>query len=154
MDSTTHPPKVSRLHYEVIDWLGDSIVQTFPCHLVLRGVARRFAAEGFTGFRTGEATVSASEDFHELNPGGEVPDLVWLLVDGEPGVADLGLTDRARLVVSERVLDVLKSGTLDAGTFSPWPGRSPVTASPQVGAGVDTSGRPREDMARTRTICH
>ncbi|MGW8329895.1 hypothetical protein ACWGLE_18570 [Streptomyces sp. NPDC055897] len=38
LDSTVHPPYVMRLHYEVADWLGDCLVQTFPCFLVLRAV--------------------------------------------------------------------------------------------------------------------
>ncbi|MFI9276036.1 hypothetical protein ACIGXM_35930 [Kitasatospora sp. NPDC052896] len=120
MNATVHPPQVSRLHYEVVDWLGDCIVQSFPCYLAMRHVAHRLKGMGFTGFHSDEAIISEADEFRELNPDGELPDLVWLLVDGEPGADDLGMTKKGQLVVSEPVLDVLRSESLSIGTFTPW----------------------------------
>lgn len=34
IDSSVHPPLVKRLHYELDAWMGDDLVQTFPCYLV------------------------------------------------------------------------------------------------------------------------
>jgi hypothetical protein len=120
MDRSVHPPRVTRLHYEVIDWLGDCIVQTFPCFLVVRTTADRIESAEFSGFSLSEAIVSEASEFREINPDGELPDLVWLVVDGAPGVDDFGTTERGQLVVSESVLDILRSDTLNTGSFSPW----------------------------------
>jgi len=31
LDTSTHPPKVHKLHYEIETWLGDPILETFLC---------------------------------------------------------------------------------------------------------------------------
>ena len=120
MDRDVHPPKVSRLHYEVVDWLGDSIVQTFPCYLVLRSVGEKLIAAGFSGFRLAEAIVTEADEFRDINPDGRLPDLVWLKVDGVAGRDDVGLTERAWLVVAEPVFDLIRNEGYRAGAVEPW----------------------------------
>ncbi|MEV4316754.1 hypothetical protein [Actinocrispum sp. NPDC049592] len=122
MDTTVHPPRVSRLEYEVVDWLGDCIVQSFPCYLTLRGVAKKLEALKFTGFHSDEAAISEADEYRDINPDGELPDLVWLVVDGQPGRDDLGLTDKAELIVSEPVLEVFRSEAFNVGTTARWEG--------------------------------
>lgn len=39
VDSSVHPPVVSRLEYVFTDWLGDCIVETFPCYIVTADAA-------------------------------------------------------------------------------------------------------------------
>ena len=124
MDRAVHPPRVTRLHYEVIDWLGDCIVQTFPCFLVVRATAGRFEDLAFTGFHLAEAIVSEASEFRDINPDGVLPDLVWLVVGGTAGIDDFAITDRAQLVVSERALDVLRADTLSAGSYTVWQAQS------------------------------
>jgi hypothetical protein len=98
---------VTRVHYEVADWLGDCIVTTDPVYLVLRETGSRMSEAGFTGFTLDEALVTACDQHHILNPDGVLPDLVWLKVHGEPGVDDLGLTDNdADLIISQPVMDL------------------------------------------------
>ncbi|MFC3896046.1 hypothetical protein ACFOWZ_31610 [Lentzea rhizosphaerae] len=122
---------VTRVHYEVADWLGDCVVTSHPVYLVLRDTGRRLTEAGFTGFALDEALVTADEQFHIFNPDGVLPDLVWLKVHGEPGVDDLGL-DEGDLVVSEPVMDVIRadgfSSSVTAGSITiekvtEWPGR-------------------------------
>jgi hypothetical protein len=120
MDASVHPPRVSRLHYEVVDWLGDCIVQSFPCYLAVRHAAHRLEESGFTGFHSEVAIVSEAEEFRDINPDGELPDLVWLIIDGEPDRDDIGVTGKAQLVVSEAVLGVLRSESLNFGTIASW----------------------------------
>ncbi|MGW6933214.1 hypothetical protein ACWGE0_24370 [Lentzea sp. NPDC054927] len=98
---------VTRVHYEVADWLGDCIVTTHPVYLVLRDTAGRMNEAGFTGFALDEALVTAGDQHHIFNPDGVLPDLVWLKVNGEPGVDDLGLANNGTdLVVSQPVMDL------------------------------------------------
>jgi hypothetical protein len=40
MDAFAHPPKVSRLHLRFMGWLGDDLLETFPCFLVTSRLAK------------------------------------------------------------------------------------------------------------------
>jgi hypothetical protein len=132
VDRSVHPPRISRLHYKVIDWLGDCIITSFPCFLVLRSTARRIEELNFSGFRVAEAIVSEADEYRDINPDGVLPDLVWLQVDGTPGEDDFGLAARASLVVSERVLAALKADGLTVGKYAIWePGMEDIPRPPR-----------------------
>jgi hypothetical protein len=103
-----------------MDWLGDCIITSFPCFLILRSTARRIEELNFSGFRVAEAIVSEADEYRDINPDGVLPDLVWLQVDGTPGEDDFGLAGRASLVVSERVLAVLEADGLTVGKYVIW----------------------------------
>ena len=113
MDSSVHPPIVTRLHYEIDGWLGDDLVQSFPCYLVTNGLRERLATIQPTGVSFAPADVSASEDFKSMHPSAPLPKLVWIKIHGVPARDDFGLTADARLVVSDRVLSVLNAGRIE-----------------------------------------
>ena len=109
LDVSTHPPKVSKLHYHLDFWLGDDLLETFPCFLVtdkLRAVIEEMKA---TGAAFGEVEVSFGEEFRERYPGGPLPRLSWLKPIGVPCRDDFGLVDTASLVVSERLWDAMRA---------------------------------------------
>ena len=112
MDSSVHPPVVKRLHYELEGWLGDDLVQSFPCYLVTKKLQAALAAIHPTGLSFAAADVSASESFKDQNPGVALPELTWLKVHGAPGKDDFGLTADARLVVSDRILKQMQAAQL------------------------------------------
>ena len=33
-DTSVHPPKISKLHYQFDGWLGDDLLESFPCFIV------------------------------------------------------------------------------------------------------------------------
>jgi hypothetical protein len=43
MDTGVHPPRVSHLHYVFEGWLGDELVESFPCWMVTESLAARIA---------------------------------------------------------------------------------------------------------------
>lgn len=108
LDRSTHPPGVSRLHYEFEGWLGDELLTTFPCYIVTARVQDALETLAATGVGFDAVQISASETFRELNPGRKLPEFAWLKVTGTAGKDDLGLSSDHRLVVSQRVLDRLK----------------------------------------------
>jgi hypothetical protein len=112
MDSSVHPPVVKRLHYELEGWLGDDLVQTFPCYLVTKKLQATLAAMHPTGLSFAAADVSAAEGFNDRNPGVALPELTWLKVHGAPGKDDFGLTADARLVVSDHILEQMQTAQL------------------------------------------
>ena len=107
MDASVHPPRVTKLHYIIDAWLGDDLVQSFPCYLATEELRNRLEALNASGGKFAPAIVTVSEDFEELNPGVTVPRFHWLLVDGVAGQSDFGLTYDSRLVASERVIRVM-----------------------------------------------
>ena len=59
LDFSDHPPIVKRLHFEFEVWLGDDLVQGYPCYLVTKRLGERINAGGFTGVRFREAEVTS-----------------------------------------------------------------------------------------------
>lgn len=121
MDTSVEPPRVERLHYEIFGWLGDELLESTPCFVVAKTLAERLTAAGVTGFRLADVEVTADEQDEELmGESAPLPEFWWLQVTGQRGVDDFGLTDNASLVVSERALAVLRTGTLDNCDIEPF----------------------------------
>ena len=109
MDSSTHPPVVSKLHYQFDGWLGDQIVESFPVYLVTENLARRIVGLKLVGSEFAEAEMTVSPQFKELHPDRTLPKFVWLKVKGTAGRDDFGIAPDGRLVVSETALNLLRS---------------------------------------------
>src|SRR5690606_23050654 len=110
MDASVHPPRVSRLHYEIADWLGDDLLESFPCFVVTERLATELEKAGLDGFTLDDVQVTLSPEAEELLEDVEIPTFKWLRVDGTAGEHDLGVTATAQLVVSDRALEVLRRG--------------------------------------------
>ena len=108
VDTTVHPPVVSFLHYEFAGWLGDHLLESFPCFVVSDVLGARLVAEGVSGFHVEPAKITTGEDFYRLSSGANLPKFDRLVVTGASGVDDLGLLADASLVVSESCLQILK----------------------------------------------
>jgi hypothetical protein len=122
VDLAFHPPIVKTLSYEFEDWLGDVLIEGFPCWLVTIPAMRRIRMSGLTGIKFDHAEITTSKEFKVQYPQRKLPDFVWLKVLGIPGHDDFGVpksfkitgTDkpasgrRFRLVISGRALNLLK----------------------------------------------
>lgn len=108
MDSSVHPPTVSKLHHRFEGWLGDDLLEAFPCLLVSSALAKALEEARLVGFSLGEVDVSVSPEFLELYPQRTLPEFLWLQITGEDCNADFRLTPDFRLEVSSRALEVLK----------------------------------------------
>jgi hypothetical protein len=122
MDTSVHPPIVSKLHYEMDGWLGDALLETFPSFIVTEELKEALAQLGASGMSFDDAEVTTSGEFRDLHPGRALPKFVWLKVQGAVGVDDLALADDGRLVVSARVLSVLQKHGTDNALVEPFCG--------------------------------
>lgn len=113
MSRERHPPIVSRLHYEMDVWLGDELLEGFPCFIVTATLAREIEAADLSGATLEAAEVTTSEQFRELEGDREIPQFVWLRVGGTAGHDDFGTDATGRLVVSQQARDVLGRGKLE-----------------------------------------
>jgi len=112
LDSSTHPPIVSRVDYVLDLPQADEFIQSFPVFLVSDGLGARLQAGGLTGFTLAEASVRPSENYLALY--GEAPhrQYLWMNVTGSPGQADTWLDASFQVCVSDRMLAILEASEL------------------------------------------
>ncbi len=113
MDASLHPPIVTKLHYELDGWLGDELLESFPCFIVTENMRQLIESADPSGCSFGEVEVSKSDRFKELYPKRSVPHFFWLKIAGHAGRDDFGISSTNSLVVSQRVLQVMKKGVLE-----------------------------------------
>lgn len=107
IDTSVHPPLVSHLHYEFSDWLGDDIVESFPCYIVTASLRTDLEDTGIIGCSFTDAEISASVDA-DPNLESLLPAFYWLRVQSRADDADLFGTESAELVAGERLMTVLR----------------------------------------------
>lgn len=107
MDTTVHPPLVSVLEYEFDGWLGDDLLESFPCFIVSEQLKNLLEENTFTGYVFSDVITSKSDTFIEIYPDLTLPNFYWLKINGKAGVEDAGLSESNHLVVSENFLKIL-----------------------------------------------
>lgn len=112
MDTSVHPPAVSKLHYELDAWLGDDLIQCFPCYLVTDRLKQKIESTSLTGAAFAPVEFGMSSNFKERHPSKAVPGFAWLKITGCAGKDDFGVEADARLVVSERTLKLIQDLSL------------------------------------------
>jgi hypothetical protein len=122
LDQSVHPPAVGDLHLQFEGWLGDSLLETFPCFVVTLPLAEALSAAALSGFTLDRVEVSTSEQFVELHPELALPEFQWLRPSGQAGQSDFGLSPDNRLVVSQRALSILQGHSLKHADIEHWPG--------------------------------
>lgn len=119
MDQSVHPPKITSLHYNFEGWLGDVLLESFPCFIATEDVVRELKSMGSTGVSFDRVEITKAKQFDDLYPDRQSPEFKWLKVSGKPGVDDFGLADDFRLVISQPVLNLLKSHGLRNAIVEP-----------------------------------
>jgi hypothetical protein len=109
LDLSVFPPQIHKLHFVFDGWLGDAIVESFPCFVVAERAAQSLTDGDLVGFESGGVEVSASEHFRELHPGQELLRFRWQRIVGRAGIDDFGFGADHRLVLSERALACFQS---------------------------------------------
>ncbi|CCN72624.1 hypothetical protein [Vibrio nigripulchritudo] len=108
IDSSTHPPKITQLHIEFDGWLGDDLLEVFPCYIVSEGLAEEIKNKSLSGFILDHVEVSKSDKFIESSPNTLLPNFFWLKPLGKCKENDFWISSDHRLVVSEKVMEILE----------------------------------------------
>jgi hypothetical protein len=108
MDRSVHPPLVAHLHYVLDGWLGDQIVESFPCWIVTGVLADTIRRARLSGASFEPVEVSTSDEFDELYPGRSLPKFERIVVIGLAESDDFGIGVDQRLVVSSAALGLLQ----------------------------------------------
>lgn len=119
MDASVHPPVVTQLHYEVLDWLGDDLLESFPCFLISPEAAAALTAAGMRSFALADALITLEPQMEDLYDH-RVLTFRWLQPTGQPGVDDIALDERAHLIVSENAWNVLSTFSIAHCTSNDW----------------------------------
>jgi len=106
MDTSHFPPLVSSLHYEFDGWLGDELLESFPCFIATEALANKIKSSGLSGVEILDVFVSKSSNFEELYPNTELPGFKWLKIDGDNS-KDFSLNSENLLLVSKSALDLI-----------------------------------------------
>jgi hypothetical protein len=78
VDNSVHPPLVRRLHYEFDGWLGDDILETFPCIIVTERLKDRLELEKLSGIVFSDVIVTKSSTFFDTHLDNELPNFFGL----------------------------------------------------------------------------
>jgi len=113
MKTNVHPPVVEKLHYEFDSWLGDDILESFPCFLVSERLKNSIVFENLTGVAFDDVLISESDLFRQIHPDLELPVLFWAKIDGERGIDDFVIGDDHRLLISEKAYTLLQFFHID-----------------------------------------
>lgn len=106
-DTTTRPPIVSRLHYQFDGWLGDEILESFPCFIVSESLKNDLASSDLTGFEFDDVEISKSNEFLTDDDMRDLPKFYWLKVLNQTLAADFIIAPDRRLMVSDTALAVM-----------------------------------------------
>jgi hypothetical protein len=104
MDRSVHPPNVSELHFEFDLWPRDVLVAGFPSWLITVPAMDRIKAAKLTGVRAAPVEITTSELFQDLYPNRQLPQFLWLKVEGEPFKDDFGISKVERTVPTNSII--------------------------------------------------
>lgn len=107
LDTNVHPPIIKRLHFKFSGWLGDDIIETFPCFLVTSSLKENIEINQLTGIVFENAQITKSDNFNIMYPTIELPKFFWAKIIGEYLQSDFSLGLDFRLVVSENAFKLL-----------------------------------------------
>ena len=100
---------IDSLHINLEDWLGDDLVEVFPCFLVTQSLFEELTKQQFSGFEIDYVEVT-KDDYFENNYQLEkpLPTFYWLIINGKKGKDDFFIDENLNLNISLRVLNLLK----------------------------------------------
>lgn len=121
LDGAVYPPLVKKLHFEFEGWLGDDILESFPCYLVTGPLRRCIEEDGLTGIYFEDALITKSDNFIELYTDRELPAFYWAKIVGEFVKSDFFLAPDHRLVISEKSYRLLTKFSICNATIEQMP---------------------------------
>lgn len=116
-------PQISYLHFVLMGWLGDDILEVTPCFMVSEKLKNVIEESTLTGYAFQDIDISVSEDYSEMYPDRELPHFYRLLPQGVVKVEDetyyawnnmdFCVTEKFYLVLSENAMKIIRDYQLD-----------------------------------------
>jgi hypothetical protein len=102
IDNSKHPPTIKKLNFEFEDWLGDDILETFPCYIVTEKLKDEIELNRLTGIIFENVEITKSKNFAELYIGKELPKFYWAQIVGKLNFDDFVISNDFRLLISDK----------------------------------------------------
>ncbi len=107
-DTSSHPPIIEKLVYQLDGWSGDDLLTSFPCFIVSEQLAEDIESSKLRGYELASVEITKSEVFKELYPNTALPKFKWLKITGSVNKDDFAINKELRLVVSDSAFDLLR----------------------------------------------
>jgi hypothetical protein len=107
-DLKARPPRLVKFNYEFDVWLGDPLLEAMSNFIVTEHLKELLIEAHTSGISFGDVEVTKSEEYQDRHPDLSLPAFFWLKVTGQAGRDDFGLSPSGDLVVSKRIVDLLK----------------------------------------------
>lgn len=120
LDNSVHPPIVKKLDFVFDGWLGDDIIECFPCFLVSENLKNDLEHSKLNGYEIMSCTLSVSNLFMQLHPNLHLPLFYWFKITESKELADFWISDKNNLIVSEDALKILKSYNFHKDNYKPY----------------------------------
>ena len=112
-DKRKTPWKLLDLHVVFDGWLGGDLLKISNCYLVterLKNDLEKAKITGIESFINFELVIS--DTFKNLYPNRTLPLIDQLVINGKAGVDDIFLVDYYKLIISERMVEILNNHDL------------------------------------------
>src|SRR5579872_441205 len=103
------PPRVEKFNYEFDVWLGDPLLEAVSTFIVTDRLKDRLIEAHASGIAFGDVEVTKSGEFLDLYGDRPLPAFSWLQITGRAGEDDFGLSSSRHLIVSQRMMNLLKA---------------------------------------------
>ena len=118
LDNSVHPPIVKFLHYRFSGWMGDDILETFPCFIFSERLKNAIENNKLKGISFDSVKISKSEDFEMTSINLELPQFYWGKINGLFGTDDFVIAKDLRLLVSNSAYGIINQFNISNALFN------------------------------------
>ncbi len=118
IDSNKHPPVIHKLHFVFTGWLGDDLIECFPCYLISERLKLALENSNLSGFYVEECEIQDSEEMLELQPEIQLSQFYWLKVELNLNL-DFYINNESKLVITEKAYKLLQAFNLNYCDITP-----------------------------------
>lgn len=108
-DLTARPPRIEKFNFEFDLWPCDPLLEAISTFIVTDRLKEALIEAHASGIAFGDVAVTKAGIFLDLYGDRPLPAFSWLQITGRAGLDDFGLSSSHYLVVSERIMNLLKA---------------------------------------------
>lgn len=118
LDTNVHPPIVEKLHVIFDGWLGDDIIELFPCFIVSERLRNGIKRSALTGYQFDNIILTKSKQFKEIYGERIIPNFYWFKINGKLELDDFWISKNHMLSVTKQALDLLNKFNINYADIS------------------------------------
>jgi hypothetical protein len=101
---------ITKLHIKLEDWLGDDLMECFPCYIITENLKNELIINNFSGYKIKDLEITMSEYFfNNYTLQKPIPKFYWLIIDGIEDKTDIYLGKEKKLFCNDRLINLITS---------------------------------------------